>query len=437
MAVVRRRASVGFTLIEMLVSLAITMIMMGAVVSLFQIISDSVSGSRSIIEMSERLRAARNRLQTDLQGATADMRPPLRPEADQGYLELIEGPMTDAQWTSSATASVMGDVDDVLMFTTRSRGEPFVGRFDTLTVESQTAEVIYFCAPTLDTTGTPIGSVVDVTSSPPLRTYTLHRRVLLVQPGTRFPSPPTNSFRSSFDVSARHISATDPMQPNTLGDLTKRENRFAHMPNAGSGFPFDLNGTRPGPWPGENSAVRPMELSSFGDDVLLTNVLSFDVQVYDPDAPLKSSAGGVLGPSDPGYATATVMGPQFVGAYVNLGWPGTGTDFSAPARPTTPGGSQYLTPTLPVVVPGTAYTYDTWSLHYENNGIDEDGDGTRDEGSDGLDNDSTGVVDDPGETETQAPFAAPLRGIKVTIRVYEPSSKQVRQVTVAQDFLAD
>ncbi len=45
----------AFTLIEMLVSLAITMIMMGAVVSLFGLISDSVSGSRSVIETAERL----------------------------------------------------------------------------------------------------------------------------------------------------------------------------------------------------------------------------------------------------------------------------------------------------------------------------------------------------------------------------------------------
>lgn len=93
----------------------------------------------------------------------------------------------------------------------------------------------------------------------------------------------------------------------------------------------------------------------------------------------------------------------------------------------------------PVTWPGTAYTYDTWSLHYENNGLDEDdgGTGARDEGADGIDTDNSGIVDDPGEAETQAPFAAPLRGIKITIRVYEPSSKQVRQVTVVQDFLAD
>lgn len=53
--VVRSRRS-GFTLIEMLVSLAITLIMMGAVVTLFGVISESVASSRTAIEMADRLR---------------------------------------------------------------------------------------------------------------------------------------------------------------------------------------------------------------------------------------------------------------------------------------------------------------------------------------------------------------------------------------------
>ena len=45
---------------------------------------------------------------------------------------MIEGPMYDGYWTSLVRPlQSMGDVDDVLMFTTRSRGEPFVGKFDT------------------------------------------------------------------------------------------------------------------------------------------------------------------------------------------------------------------------------------------------------------------------------------------------------------------
>jgi hypothetical protein len=58
-----------------------------------------------------------------------------------------------------------------------------------------------------------------------------------------------------------------------------------------------------------------------------------------------------------------------------------------------------------------------------------------DTGTNGFDDDNNGVVDDPGEMETSAPYPAPLRGIQVKIRVFEPDSRQVREVTVVQDFL--
>src|SRR5436190_9438946 len=69
----------GFTVLELLVSLVVTLIMMGAVVTIFGLIGDNVSGARATIEMSERLRAAKNLLQRDLAGVTATMMPPLRP----------------------------------------------------------------------------------------------------------------------------------------------------------------------------------------------------------------------------------------------------------------------------------------------------------------------------------------------------------------------
>ena len=101
-------------------------------------------------------------------------------------------------------------------------------------------------------------------------------------------------------------------------------------------------------------------------------------------------------------------------------------------------------------------TYCTWSTHYEANGlsenndnlgvsdgIDNDGDGTVDEagedlvdeGTDGLDNNSNSLVDENNEQETRPPYAYPLRGVEVRIRVYEPKSRQVRQVTVRHTFV--
>ena len=138
----RRRA---FTLIEMLVAMAVTLIMMGSVVTIFGLVGDSISGSRASMEMSERLRNARNRLQSDLVGVTATMLPPRRPESDEGYFEYIEGSLDDSSYMTATTATGLpGDTDDILMFTTRSRGEPFVGRISGTNVESLTAEVAWY-----------------------------------------------------------------------------------------------------------------------------------------------------------------------------------------------------------------------------------------------------------------------------------------------------
>src|SRR5882672_3843938 len=81
----------GFTLIEMLVAMAITLVMMGAVVTLFANISNSVRNRRATTEMSGQLRHVRNVLQQDLQGATCPGVTWQRPESNHGYIEIIEG----------------------------------------------------------------------------------------------------------------------------------------------------------------------------------------------------------------------------------------------------------------------------------------------------------------------------------------------------------
>ena len=83
----------AFTLIEVLVAMAVTMILLGLVVTIFGLVGTNVSASRAGIEMGDQLRAAQRRLQQDLQGVTAETLPPRRPESGEGYFELIEGPV--------------------------------------------------------------------------------------------------------------------------------------------------------------------------------------------------------------------------------------------------------------------------------------------------------------------------------------------------------
>ncbi len=263
----------AFTLIEMLVALAATLIMMGATVTLFGVIVDSVSGSRALLEISDKLRATRNRIQADLQGATATMKPPLRPENDEGYLELIEGANFDGNPNAVPPPpgqpqlnGLFGDTDDVLLLTVRSRGEPFIGKALTSpngTVESQTAEVAYFLVQD--------GPIIDATATPaPLRLFTLYRRAMPVYQPTTWTLPATVGlpFYLNCDVSSRYDTVSGTRIANTLGDLTKPENRFNRNQLA---FPqkFLL-------------PIPPFASPRLGDDILMTNVLAFDVQVYDP-----------------------------------------------------------------------------------------------------------------------------------------------------------
>jgi hypothetical protein len=83
-------------------------------------------------------------------------------------------------------------------------------------------------------------------------------------------------------------------------------------------------------------------------------------------------------------------------------------------------------------------TYDTWAYDYETDGINQDfvasTDIVADEGTNGIDDDDANGVDDPLERETSPPYPIALRGVQVRIRILDPSSRQVRQVSVVSDF---
>jgi hypothetical protein len=190
-----------------------------------------------------------------------------------------------------------------------------------------------------------------------------------------------------------------------------------------------------------------------GEDVMLTGVLAFDLRVFDPGAPIyqESTTSTVLEPSDYGWWNiyspnlgSAQSGAAFVGqgAYVDMGYIYDPVDpNNSRPMPVVPPGQPWVEPwfALPKSVPRALrfWVYDTWSLSYENNGLDEDEDGLIDEGTNGLDDDLQGGVDDIFERETAPPYDKPLRGIQVTLRIYEPDSRQIRQVKVNQHFMVE
>ena len=225
----------GYTLVEILVSTALSLILLGAVVRMFGDVGQGITDSRAMLEAADRLRLTEARLQQDLAGITVPMTPPRKPENNEGYFEYIEGPVGAARITPDGTLvnsipfspatntdlpssitfpqnadTTAGDFDDVLMFTTRSTGQPFVGRFNGGSVQSDVAEVAWF-----------------------VRGRTLYRAHLLVAPALG-PWPAATAapgFYAQNDVSVR-LQGTN-IVANTLGDLTCRENRFAHPANHG------------------------------------------------------------------------------------------------------------------------------------------------------------------------------------------------------------
>jgi hypothetical protein len=423
----------AMTLVEMMVATTMTLIIMGIVAQLFGMMGKSVSGSRSTMDMSGQIRGIAHQLRTDLAGITVETVPPVPPERDSGYLEIIEGPMTDI---SSGLAQLTGDCDDVLMFTTRSLDAPFTGRFwngtTVSSVEAPTAEVAWFCR------RSPVASLSDGTIL-----YTLYRRQLLVMDyiglapflanGNSIPY--TAIAALDYDLSLRRegadMTAAPPipgtLYPNSLGDLTKRENRFLHTTGtvSAAAFPYDISGrVTPTGFNGHLTGAATDGQIRDGEDVILTNVIAFDVKVFDPQATITGGSGvrgeyvdlgGAGGPVDVGtpFPAAGVAGFSTLGSLVS-----NSPRNAALGRP----------------------TYDTWSTHYESNGLNEDQDPLSgsplvDEGTNGDNNNTDGVADDPGERETSPPYPVALRGVEIALRCYDPQSRQVRQVTVRHTFV--
>ncbi|MDB4365772.1 prepilin-type N-terminal cleavage/methylation domain-containing protein [Pirellulales bacterium] len=427
----------GMTLIEMLIATAVSLILMAAVAQVFAAFSGAMSNGRSILETDSRLRNVARRLRDDLNGATTQMLPPRTPDQGEGYFEVIEGPLNDYQDASNGGAALVSgttevcptDIDDVLLFTTRDTESPFVGRLLSNTIESSTAEVAWFARAT-PSTSNPV-------------TYTLYRKQLLVMGYVgvapfnnnnqiAFPGTWSGYFGQPCDISARREIGTgfDRLVPNTLSDLTRREARFFHNSNGdttGASFPYpfvDHLTTTPAGLVFDGTTRR-------GEDIILSNVLAFDVRVFDPAAPIGLSGSTAIVPGDTGS-----VGGSGSGAYVDLGH-GVASNSLLTSPTITPYFSQ---PTRQVggTNDSLTRTYCTWSTHYEADGINQDSedDAFFDEGTDGLDNAPVNsLVDESSEQETQPPYAFPLRGVEVRIRVYEPKSRQVRQVTVRHTFV--
>jgi hypothetical protein len=189
---------------------------------------------------------------------------------------------------------------------------------------------------------------------------------------------------------------------------------------------------------------------------------------------LKNSGSEPLTPGDPGYETRAHTDAIGHGAYIDLGfasrfidtntnspnfkWVGVppnrsrvlktvGSLLTLQPRP----GSQlrgisirplYLPAPFPVLYPtgsnnfkfNHCCVFDTWTIEYERDGVDQNTNGVVDEGNDGIDNNGSGGIDDIFEAETMPPYPVPLRGFQVIVRAFQNGQQQTRQFTITHDF---
>jgi prepilin-type N-terminal cleavage/methylation domain-containing protein len=445
-----RKLRRGFTLVEMLVAMALTLIMVYAIAEFYAYIGDSVRDGRAMIEMGGQLRAASQRLKRDLDSLTVRVVPWTDDGNNSGYFEYYEGPAGDtypkdtgdpitsiANFQNANGTNLLGDGDDIIAFTVTSGAEPFQARYVAGTNGigvSRQAEVVWWTGFVDLPSGTT--GVFDVDEP-----RFLFRRLLLIVPNPGQIGTDTYAdadlalgglveYWKTNDVSARaqYDAATGQykLYANSLADLARRENRFAHYAT----FPGSLDLQA-----GTLNERFTLKDNGLGEDRMLSGLLAFDVRAWDPTAQLlgdtqdDASATISMGPGDVGYYDAATASPVHEtlgqGAYVDLYY----------NRRDNTGKSSHFSGAPQTSSKLTVAEYDTWAMSYERDGINQDSDALTDEGVDGLDSDSTNGVDDPQERETSPPYPVPLRGIQVKIRMYDPSSRQVKQATVTADFV--
>lgn len=363
----------ALTLVEVLIALAITLLILLSMTQAFTVASREIGVGRNRLLVAERIRDAADLVRLDLERLSLNVRPTYSSTEGKGYLEIVDRPYRDMTFMDSSS-SLLGDIDDILMFTAISPDRPFKGRFDGRIIESTEAEIIYFTR-NVDSNGS---GVIDYGDQ-----IRLYRRVLLIRPDLtplvsgalasdnvvyrsvfRFDEfvnnngldpallthTPYAKFLQFNDVSLcrdfdnpvitftpEPPAAVPPPMPryrcNSLGTLSHPKNRTAHLNTTGlvmgngrlelAGFPHPVLANYT---PAQRMANTVLDdLIMFGtmasSDVVMENTVAFDVKVFDPTVPVYRYSGLPMMPHDNGYGAMIASGsvPDGFGCYVDLG----------------------------------------------------------------------------------------------------------------------
>lgn len=294
----------AYTLVELLIAMILSLILLYGILELFRYVSGTMNEARTSLNMSANLNGAALLLRQDLARIPATL--PAKPgnidrangkeiSDRDGYLEITEGPDTAeshpfrvGDGTNNLPDKTVGDTDDIIGFVAKANANsPFRGLLGGEIAERYAAEVVWF-----------------------VRGNTLYRRVLLID-----------------DQRTSNSTA------NTIEETADRKNRFGHGGRQTNSFPYPLysSSSATDPWyylrmplleetlhlkavlPWKDAFPPPSSpeqanpdlwtqpyffpnlqdrksgaLTQYvprhpraGEDVVLTNVLSFDIRVWD------------------------------------------------------------------------------------------------------------------------------------------------------------
>lgn len=215
------RRRFAFTLVEMMIAMALTLLLMAALGRGFAYVGETIRDSRAQVELTNELRDITNRLNNELANCTVSLQPALTGNNPSGYFFYYEGPLTDAtsslflsdtvNGATQTTQSRYGDFDDYLAFTAVAAGDNwFTGKvpryvldqktaqllgdvynpinfqgnpWDPVVIQSKYAEIIYFASPDYVLSALPVGiNPIDFENNGLPDNIRLHRRVLLIRP---------------------------------------------------------------------------------------------------------------------------------------------------------------------------------------------------------------------------------------------------------------
>lgn len=305
----RSYSPVAYTLVELLVALALSLLLLLGVVELLSRVGGTMNDTRAAMGASANLHEAAILLRQDLARipdtlATKPLRIADASEKEisdnDGYLEIIEGPYgvlshpyVDSS-RNNAPDPTVGDVDDIIAFTafaehTRFRGLVLNENQVYSIEETDIAEIVWF-----------------------VRGNTLYRRVRLIKDDTPVSERADRKFRLLHAFEDNSGDSVVNSFPYPLYDIDNHPDwRYLRVPtleetlhkNWTSGqwktITFDSTGFTENPDLWEQPHFFPNSQDSHsgslkqfvdnprksraGEDVVLTNVLSFDVKVWCPE----------------------------------------------------------------------------------------------------------------------------------------------------------